>query len=61
VGTFNNPDLFAGFPCSGHRAVYINVPEPFSIALLSLGGFALLTRRRESIKKAGCEWLLQFA
>ncbi len=53
VGTFGNPNLFAGFPTSDHKAVWVDVevvPEPSSVILL-LTGVALVCfqlRRRSS-------------
>jgi len=46
VGTFNNPNLFAGFPSSDHRAVWIVIPEPGGFGLLAIAGLSLLGRRR---------------
>jgi Endonuclease/Exonuclease/phosphatase family/PEP-CTERM motif len=47
VGTFGNQNLYAGFPTSDHKAVWVDVtvvPEPATWALL-LGGLAAIASR----------------
>jgi hypothetical protein len=52
VGTFNNPNLFSGFPTSDHKAVWVDVeiapiPEPGTYALMGIGlGLLGWTARR---------------
>jgi 3-phytase/alkaline phosphatase D len=51
VGTFGNQNLYAGFPTSDHKAVWVDVtvvPEPGSWALMLAGGAGVLlaVRRR---------------
>jgi Endonuclease/Exonuclease/phosphatase family/PEP-CTERM motif len=55
VGTFNNPNYFAGFPSSDHKLVWIDVtpvPEPSTYALMGagLGVVVWLARRRRAAR-----------
>jgi Endonuclease/Exonuclease/phosphatase family/PEP-CTERM motif len=52
VGTFNNQNLYAGFPTSDHKAVWVDVtvvPEPATWALMAagLGVMLRVARRRQ--------------
>jgi hypothetical protein len=49
VGTFGNQNLYAGFPTSDHKAVWVDVtvvPEPGSWALMLAGGAVVLLAAR---------------
>jgi 3-phytase/alkaline phosphatase D len=52
VGTFGNPNLFAGFPTSDHKAVWVDVnvvPEPATLVLLVIAGACGLAPRRNRV------------